>query len=50
MRLLGCFEYNQATAGSHQEKALEGELELPGDGEAAHMAAAAEEEDDSDDE
>ena len=30
--------------------ALQDKFELPGDGEAAHMAAAAEEEDDSDDE
>ena len=50
MRLLGCFEYNRATAGVIKKKALEDEFELPGDGEAAHMAAAAEEEDDSDDE
>ena len=33
-----------------KKKALEDEFELPGDGEAEHMAAAAEEEDDSDDE
>ena len=33
-----------------KKKALEDEFELPGDGEAPHMAAAAEEEDDSDDE
>ena len=33
-----------------RKKALEDEFELPGDGEAVHLAAAAEEEDDSDDE
>ena len=50
MRLLGCFEYNQQRWVVIKKKAPEDEFELPGDGEAEHMAATIEEDDDSADE